>query len=241
MQLLKLTNNSKVRFFDNHNNTFSLRAGRPEDNSGTCPCSTKGEGGCAGVCYAMNIRRIYKAYANKEDFNTELVKDKHGEELFELLDDTIAEWYKENWNRHPFFRIHTSGDMFSEEYAHAWVRVIKKYPSIRFWLYTRTLFAVSILAECENLTLFLSCDPVNKDEVLAEYEKYKAYPNVAIAWMGDEFPSELVDRPNNKCPDITGKLQNKSAVEGPCSKCRICIDRKLASGKIRHVSFPIHR
>jgi len=237
---LKLTNNSKVRSYDGHFNTFSLRSGKPEDG-GSCPCATEGKGGCLKVCYAASLRKRYKGYAAVEDENTALLQDKTAEELFEILDNTVTKWRLNGGDRSPYFRLHTSGDLFNDAYAHAWSRVIKKNSDIRFWLYTRSLFAVHALKDCEHLTILLSCDPVNQAEVLAEYnEKYKDCKNISVAFMGDEFPAQLNDRPVLVCPEITGKMKNTKD-SGACLRCRACVDRTLKDGSIRHIRFPIHK
>lgn len=235
---IKLTNNSKVRFHKAHYNTFSLTQGLPS-HGGSCPGATSGEGGCVDVCYDCNLRKLYKAYAAVEDKNFELVKGKKREEIYPILNNTVTAWKLTQGAKKPYFRLHTGGDLYDEEYAHAWAATIREHRDVRFWAYTRSLFAVPILAELDNLTLFLSCDPVNKDGVLEMYEKYKRRDNVAVAWMGNE-PPELKDKAVLVCPEVTKKLKNTKDI-GACARCRACIDRPLKSGKIRHIQFPIHR
>jgi hypothetical protein len=235
---IKLTNNSKVRFHKKHYNTFSLTQGLPI-NGGSCPGATEGEGGCLGVCYDCNLRKLYKAYAAVEDKNLALIKGKSEEEIYQILKSTIDDWKVTTGKLKPYFRLHTGGDMYSLEYANAWARVIKENPGVHFWTYTRSLFAVPVLSDCSNLTLMLSCDPVNKTEVLQVYDKYKSYSNLAVAWMGND-PPELTDKAMLVCPEITKKLKNTKDI-GACARCRACIDRPLKSGKIRHIQFPIHR
>lgn len=238
--VLKLTNNSKVRFYDGHNNTFSLRQGSPEDG-GTCPMATAGPGGCLAVCYDKNLRKLYKNYAKVEDVNTELVKSGSVEDMENVIRNSVLMWRISDEENIPYFRIHTGGDFFSEEYAQVWAKVIEEFPEVRFWVYTRSLFAVPILAKCKNLTLYLSCDPVNKDNVLEVYEQFRNYPNVAIAWMGNDVPEQIVnDRTVLQCPEVTGNLKNTKD-QGACSRCRACIDRPLKTGNMRHIQFPIHR
>lgn len=236
----KLTNNSKVRFFDGHNNTFSLRQGLPQDG-GTCPSATAGKGGCLEVCYAANLRKLYKNYARVEDLNTDLIVDQSEDDQYEILRNTILKWLLNGGDKHPYFRIHTSGDFFSEGYARAWKRCIEEFSDVKFWTYTRSPFAVHILAECSNLTLLLSCDPVNKDDVFSLYRQFQDHSNIAIAWMGNDLPMEMPrDRDILPCPEITKKLKNTKEY-GACSRCRACIDRPLRDGRIRHIKFPIHR
>jgi hypothetical protein len=234
---IKLTNNSKVRFHKNHYNTFSLTQGPPK-LGGSCPGATEGSGGCVEVCYDCNLRKLYKAYARVEDRNFELVKGKKREEIFPILDKTVDDWKKTHGSSKPYFRLHTGRVIYDEEYTHAWACTIGKLKDVRFWCYTRSLFALPILADLDNLTLYLSCDPVNKSKVLEVYEKYKDYKNIAIAWMGNDTPE--LDRNTLVCPEVTKKLRNTKEV-GACSRCRACIDRPLKNGYMRHIQFPIHR
>jgi hypothetical protein len=235
----QLTNNSKVRFFDNHNNTFSLTQGPPSEG-GTCPHATAGPGGCLAVCYDKNLRKLYKKYASVEDANTAKVIDADFDCMYRVIKNTVIKWLLAKGKEKPFFRIHTGGDFFNEPYARAWAKVIEETPSVKFWTYTRSPFAVPILAECKNLTLMLSCDAVNKEKVLELYSKYKDYPNVAVAYMGDDFPEDITDRPKLDCPEVTGKTKKLGNI-GACARCRACVDRPLKSGEIRHIRFPIHR
>jgi len=234
----KLTNNSKVRFFDNHDNTFSLSQGLPE-NGGTCVNATEA---CLKVCYDATLRRIYKHYRAKEDYNRDLVWEKPLQEQVEIIGNSVKKWYFNTGRAAPFFRIHTGGEFFNEEYASAWRAVIEETPEIHYWVYTRSLFAVPILLGLNNLTILLSCDKDNKEQVLATYESYKNYPNVSVAWMGNELPvNEFpTDRPLLVCPEVTGKTKSLDK-KGACARCRACVDRKNKTGQIRHIQFPIHK
>lgn len=236
----KLTNNSKTRFRKTHNNTFSLTSGLPK-HGGTCLHATVGEGGCVGKCYDVNLRKLYKKYKAGEDYNTSLVLTAPPERQYEIIDNSIKKWLLNGGGDKPYFRIHTGGEFFNLSYVMSWIKAINNYPEVHFWAYTRAMFAVPWLAGLQNLTLMLSCDPVNKKEVLAVYEKYSHLPNIALAWMGDTLPADMPgDRTLLVCPEVTGKMSKQKDV-GACARCRACIDRPLKSGKIRHVQFPIHR
>lgn len=248
LESLKLSDNRKTRFHADHKNTFGLRTGRLE-NGGTCPGSTKGEGGClclrgAGgeaTCYAAKLRRIYPNYGVVEDHNTDLLLACDREEMIDILRNTVIKFLLNGGNKHQYFRLHMGGDFFNEEYTYAWRHIMNEWPTVRFWTYTRSMFAVPILADVKNLALYLSCDPDNKEEVLKVYEKYKGNDNIAVAWMGNEFPdNDISDRKYLACPEVTKKLKS-TKTEGACARCRGCIDRPLKDGKMRHIQFPIHR
>lgn len=38
----------------------------------------------------------------------------------------------------PYFRIHDSGDFFSEAYVRAWIEIAKRLPGVKFWAPTRS-------------------------------------------------------------------------------------------------------
>lgn len=236
----KLTDNSKVRFRKDHNNTFSLSSGLPV-HGGTCVDATEGPGGCVGKCYDVNMRKLYKNYKTKEDYNTSLVWKQTHDRHLQIISNTISKWLLNGGTDKPYFRIHTGGEFFSDAYAIAWRKAILFYPEVKFWAYTRAMFAVPYLAGLPNLTLMLSCDPVNKDRMLAVYARYKHLDNVAVAWMGNELPKDIPnDRALLVCPAVTGKMSKQKEI-GACARCRACIDRPLKSGKVRHIQFPIHK
>ena len=236
----KLTDNSKVRAFNQHYNTFSLASGLPE-HGGTCVGATRGDGGCLEKCYDGNLRKLYKKYADVEDLNTSLVLNKPYHVQRDIISNTVDKFWLLSGHTAPYFRIHTGGEFYGISYTLAWASVIHEKKHIKFWAYTRALFAVPILAELDNLTLFISCDPVNKDKALETYSKYKDYPNVSLAWMGNETPDDFpTDKAKLVCPEVTGKTKKLGSL-GACARCRACIDRPLKTGKIRHLQFPIHR
>ena len=237
---LKLSENRKTRFHKEHKNTFGLKTGKLEDG-GTCPGATEGEGGCLGICYACTTSRIYKNYKKVEDYNTDILMRADYDLKVEVIRNTVMKFLLNGGNKKQYFRLHMGGDFFNEEYTRAWAYVMKEWPSVKFWGYTRSLFALPILAEVKNMSVYLSCDPVNKEEVLKAYEPYKDYPNVGIAWMGNNFPEELIsDREYLACPAVKGQVKSTKDY-GACSRCRACIDRPLKSGMMRHIQFPIHR
>jgi hypothetical protein len=237
---LKLTDNAKVRFHKGHSNTFSIKRGLPKDG-GSCLDATEGKGGCLQCCYAENLRKLYKNYAAVEDHNMALLQGLTESELRVVLNNTVTKWLLNGGGTKPYFRIHTSGDFYDVPYARAWSAVVAQHPEIKFWVYTRALWAIDHLMDNTNLTIMLSCDPVNKDAVMRAYKYYRTHKNIAVAWMGNTVPEELVDdRPMLRCPAIT-KATKGTKDMGACAKCRCCIDRTLKSGEIRHVQFPIHR
>lgn len=241
---LKLTHNGKTKFWKNHKNTFGLSYGLPE-NGGTCPGATTGQGGCLDVrdglkrptCYMAKITQIYKAVGNVLRENTAQVSGKTIEEIKTVCRETIQAFILKSKGEDLYFRLHYSGDFFSKEYTQAWAEIIAEFPDVQFWVYTRSDEHAELLLGIKNLTLFLSCDPVNFDKMLAIYERNKDnHPNIGMAWLGVNAPDPAKYR-WVKCPEITGKVKNTDEV-GACSKCRLCVDNYKI--RVKNIEFPYH-
>lgn len=249
MQALNLTDNSKTKFKKNHYNTFALNYGLPE-YGGTCPGATSGNGGCLALkriggkvstCYMDKLARAYPSLSKSLQKNTDLLKGKSVDEMEGILTATIQLFLKKSGDTDLYFRISTSGDFFSEDYARAWARVINKYPQIQFWTYTRSFWAVKFLIECGNLALYLSADPVNYEQVVREFVLYRGagYNNIGLSFMGvPDNIDKLKDTRWVTCPEISGKVKNLPN-SGACSRCRLCFTYSKRLG-LRNIRFPIH-
>lgn len=246
--MLKLTDNSKVKFKANHKNTFGLMYGLPE-NGGTCPGATTGNGGCLYIrdglkretCYMAKITAIYKQVGVVLADNTASLQGKTIEEMTDVCRATIQEFIRKNGNELLYFRLHYSGDFFSVEYAQAWATVIKEFPDVKFWVYTRSFRedfnCVHALLGIPNLTLFLSCDPSNYEAAFTLYDQLKdTHNNLGLAWLGDNAPDKEHFRWVT-CPEVSGKVKNTKDA-GACSKCRLCVDNYKI--RVKNIHFPIH-
>lgn len=164
--------------------------------------------------------------------NWELVKDADLDTLVSLLSDMIADFVKETdrinakGNKATYdFRIHWDGDFFSRTYAEAWAIVMRAFPTVRFWAYTRTLDVVDILASVENLSLYLSSDPVNRDKVNACAARY----GVPVASVADTFREARESLPEGKaydCPENGGRMPLITPKGSACLSCGICPDKR---------------
>jgi len=242
---LKLTDNTKVKFKKNHRNTFGLMYGLPV-NGGTCPGATCGKGGCLDTvdghkrqtCYMAKITQIYKAVGKVLMDNTNMLVGKTKEEMIVVLRNTINQFVRKSPADQLYFRLHYSGDFFSEDYAKAWASVAKEFPNVHFWSYTRSFGFIEPLLSIPNFTLLLSSDPDNFEEASALYNKLKdKHNNLSITWMGNTPP----DTEKYKwvvCPETSGKLKNTPDY-GACARCRLCVDR-LHKNRLRNIAFQIH-
>lgn len=242
---LQLTDNSKTKFKHGHYNTFGLNYGLPS-NGGTCPGATSGPGGClhlkreGGVnatCYMANLVKAYPSFRRVLDKNTKLLQGKTQAEMVVTLTNTVNLFIKLSKNTDLYFRISTSGDFFSEDYAKAWAEVISQFPQVQFWVYTRSLWAIPILVGCSNLALYISSDNVNFKAARQVFEAHKHHNNLGISYMGNTEALPKNDR-WVVCPQITGKVPNTPG-QGACAKCCLCF---TYNGKIRlrNINFPIH-
>lgn len=241
---LKLSNNSKTKFSKQHKNTFGLLHGLPS-TGGTCIGATCGKGGCLDTrdglkrktCYVEKITQIYKQVGQVLTENTEKLREHTKEEMVSVIRKTVTEFVSKSKPDELFFRLHWAGDFFSEDYTKAWADIIKEFPAVTFWVYTRSNETVHHLFGIDNLTVYLSCDPVNFDTMLKIFEANKdANPRLGMAWLGNTAPDPAIHR-WVKCPEITGKVKN-TVDGGACSKCRLCVDN--FKHRIKNIQFLNH-
>jgi hypothetical protein len=150
---------------------------------------------CALKCYAQ---KAYKAYPNvKKAYNRnyQIVKndlDDFKSQMMEFLDS-----YEKQ-----YFRIHVSGDFFSQEYLDTWLEICAKYPNIRFLAFTKSYW-LKYENKTGNLSIVFSTFdtmPENTDNKLSE--KY-GFP-IARAGAINPASEKYID-----CLD-------------DCSKCKSC-------------------
>lgn len=215
-------------------NAFGLPAG----NQFSCPGATSF---CERICYANKLEKIYKGVRNilvsnfEELLYADYLYGQVGMEtlIFDMVSEFRNEIDKRSAKGKPVtrdFRIHWDGDFFSESYARAWREVIEEFPDIQFWVYTRsftdTLNVVPILAGIENLSLYLSADPVNielANKVASEF------PGVFIATVADTFAEAretIIDsaRKSYPCPENGKRIPLINEKGSACIRCGICVE-----------------
>lgn len=207
----------------------------------SCPGSTPY---CESMCYAIDSeRRTATARRLAENF-TILREAGTVEGMTAKLTNMIGR-YEARADRlgltvaQRYFRIHWSGDFFSDEYAVAWRNVIENNPDIRFYTYTRSfqpdVNVLPPLSDLGNLELFLSVDPQNVDRAA---EVAPDFPNVRIGYLVKylEEAEALITKMGRlagystiACPenirDESGKrrLATIDARGGACGRCTYCI------------------
>jgi hypothetical protein len=244
LQELKLTTNAKTKFSRRHRNTVGFNIGKPIDG-GTCPHATEGEGGCLclkkadGKTVTCYMHKLITAYPNVKkalQYNTDLVKDKSYEEYISLFTNLVERFKVESTPEEWKFRLNYAGDFETEDRARAWAAVIKVFPEVTFWTYTRDHIFAKYFKDVPNITFYFSIDKQNKLDGYKAYEPYKNERNMALAYMGE------IGEDNGyrfiKCPE-TYKLKQNTDTAGACASCGLCW-RKVGSVKARNIQFKLH-
>lgn len=204
-------------------NTFGLPAGKAY----SCPGAT---GVCESVCYAGKLEKVFKGVRTNLVHNWEQLKDADYLTMFNLLDEMISSFETdcEKKSVDKLFRIHWDGDFFNETYTTAWKDVIVKHSSVQFWAYTRSDFAVPILINIPNLSLYFSTDKDNRVRGI----QLKKKEGVKLAYLAENFAigqndlKELVGKPGGMCPENRGQLPLISQEGSACVRCSLCVYNK---------------
>lgn len=84
-------------------------------------------------CYAASLSVAFPNVYKNQKYNTDLIRSKKSrKQFFELLDASLPKDAE-------VIRIHSSGDMISQNYFDAWIDLANKYPKIIFYAYTKSL------------------------------------------------------------------------------------------------------
>jgi len=201
-------------------NTFGLPSGK----AFSCPGATSV---CEKICYAGKLEKIYKGVKDVLLANWDLLRNADQLEMEALLFQMIDEFDKDcnKRNAEKLFRIHWDGDFFNETYTHAWKNVILAFPSIQFWVYTRSDFAVPILSDVANLSLYFSTDDDNW-QLASELKKANGVKLAYLAQnfaMGKERMLSITPKSAIPCPENAKKLPLISDKGSACVTCGQCV------------------
>jgi hypothetical protein len=215
-------------------NAFGLPAG-PADS---CPGATHA---CTDVCYAGRLELAYTSLHRMLAHNLRLLRACADDvpAMTELIVPLVADFLTAvtNWQRRhgrpvaKVFRIHWDGDFFSMPYAEAWREVVRRFPDVAFWTYTRSftdrLDVVPTLYGLPNLTLYLSVDRNNQRDarrVLAKYPDVHVSVLAGTVAGGKVLYTALTGKSAIPCPEKVGKLPLvTSSGEGACVTCGLCV------------------
>lgn len=155
----KLTPNTKVKYM-----IFNLPAVK------TCPFRTSA---CESACYARKAEKCYPSVlpARERNFNASL-HESFVAEMVEYIENMLKSPSYSKAN-HVIFRIHESGDFYSQEYVNKWKMIIdyfKPVKKLHFVAYTKSIEFFrggNYWKNMENVTLIHSIwNDTAKDTVL---------------------------------------------------------------------------
>ena len=225
MQTLKITKDRKVANSVMPSgkqariaNAFSLPAG----HNYSCPGATDY---CEAICYAGKLEKIFKGFRDNVMHNWNILKDIDGLAMENLLTAAIGEFVEQcdKWNAPKHFRIHADGDFFNNDYIMAWIHVMKAFPDVQFWVYTRNVTAAVRIhkAMIRNCSLYFSGDPVNASIANMLHRTY----GINIAMVADTFneAKELFDGKATRCPENNKSIPLISTKGSACEVCGLCI------------------
>jgi hypothetical protein len=144
-----LTTNSKLE--RDNILSWNLPAGK------TCPNADK----CLKGCYAM-AGLYLKANVRKRHLkNFELSKSPF---FVDLMKREIEK------KKPKIVRIHASGDFYSLEYLHRWIEIVKSFPNIKFYAYTKMISMVKSQKLPENFIVIFS-EGGKEDHLISESDR----------------------------------------------------------------------
>jgi hypothetical protein len=150
---------------------------------------------CSDKCYARKSYRAYPNTKNAYDRNFRIAKE-NPENLKEQLMENLRSYESE------YFRIHVSGDFYSQEYLNMWIETCKQFPDKHFMAFTKC-YSSDYEEKPDNMeVIFSTFDNMpagTSDKIRNKY-------NRPIAHAGESNPDKSY---YNDCPD-------------DCSQCKVC-------------------
>lgn len=139
-----------------------------------------GKAQCGRACDGCYAIREQKRFPVVLEVRTKRYEASQLGDFVEKMSEEILRKRK----RPKVFRVHSSGDMYSQEYVDKWVQIAKKFPDITFYAYTKRKKAFNF-DEMASLNNFILIDSMQHGKV-----NY----------------GSLEDAPDNVfiCPDVRG-------------------------------------
>lgn len=195
---------------------FSLPAG-PEF---TCPGATEA---CVS-CYAQSKRHMFANVQKSFARNLATISFFESTGDVDGCADAILKEIKSDFD---IFRIHESGDFYSQFYLDVWVKVVQARPNTAFWFYTRSFdLDFSAISQVPNVTGWASTDQYNAE-----------LANQFAAKFGFKQAFGPIERESDKpagsvvCPVTSSRLK----LDGACEKCKLCIHKDRTKKNIAFI------
>ena len=118
-------------------------------------------------CYAASSEVAYPNVRSSRWKNFDLLQEFKGDVngMADLIDRSI-----QHFGSMSLFRIHESGDFYSQEYFDAWLTAIKRHPNIKFYAYTKALpFWIARLNEIPDNFKLTASKGGTHDELIEKY------------------------------------------------------------------------
>lgn len=198
-------------------NAFGMLSGKDY----SCPFATSV---CESVCYAGRLEKAFKGFERDMIHNWEVMSQSTPNVMLALLTDMINEFVEDcvKWDAPKRFRIHHDGDLFSQDYADAWATVIRLFPDVQFWIYTRSFGFVGSFADLPNVAVYLSVDSDNANWALSTKRKH---PFVKFAVLGKTFDeAKAVTGRGVRCPENNRAIPLISTKGSACNVCGLCVE-----------------
>ncbi len=194
---------------------FSLPSGRPEICTGM-------SAQCHEHCYARQMERLRPAVLARYEKNLQLsqLSDFEQRVRYFILNHEIA-----------VVRLHVGGEFYSPVYARKWLRIMRRLPDVRFFVYSRAWRDDHIRAALERMTqlpnccLWYSCDK-------GTGVPGSVTPRVRLAWL----MTDANDRPAGGRQPHLPHPAPAPTVPNTC-RWRSCLSRRgwLAEGLPHHL------
>ena len=157
---------------------------------------------CIKECYAM---KAWKQYPS--------VRESWGRN-FRIANDSLEETERQieaklSRSRPEYFRIHSSGDFYSQEYYDMWVRIAEFFPDTNFLAFTKSAFDYA--DKPDNLSIVISLFP-STDQVDTDAHSHlpRAYADGMEKHLHHRRKYERV----HECP--------YNDHSGDCDSCKLC-------------------
>jgi len=140
--------------------------------------------GMFAMYYTIPLEYVTNYLASlRDDFVPTMI-----EQISIVEDNNIDEW-RNTYGREPrvkLFRLHTSGDFYSPDYAHKWREIAERLTDVHFYVYTRAW--VTFKNDEDVADIEMTAAEVNElnAKIMDELREINALPNFQILLSTDE-------------------------------------------------------
>ena len=210
------TGSCATKISKQNNRAFALPAGKKF----SCPKATI----ACKSCYAMKGRFVFANVQSSHLRNWLLIKELLKANKIQEASNKILTIIPKTAK---IFRIHTSGDFWSQKYIAVWDKIIKARPNTKFWAYTRSFHLnFTLLTRHSNFVLWASTDKYNEKEAKKFVRRFKKSGTKHA--YGPWGHNDKIPKNSFICP-VTS---NKMLIDGACEKCMLCVVKKRVNKNV---------